>query len=147
MRYEPAWDYARKRYKKEYPNIRFILGGTVPISGYLSKEEVIEAGANDLHYQLYYDRDMQLANYFEPMLEPLCKNHKFDVVLIDGNEYSGWAEFLIVKDYCKPKYLALHDVGSLKTMKISKFIKKNPEQFKLLENGSDGSAWEIYQFQ
>eukprot|EP00823_Brevimastigomonas_motovehiculus_P006266 TRINITY_DN511_c0_g2_i1.p1 TRINITY_DN511_c0_g2~~TRINITY_DN511_c0_g2_i1.p1 ORF type:complete len:347 (+),score=52.50 TRINITY_DN511_c0_g2_i1:67-1107(+) len=127
--FEECWLQARKTLAT-YP-VRCILGGTVPIAGYLKPEEIPK---HDDHYHLYYERDLKLAAYYEPMLEPLCKNHKFDVVFMDGNEYTGWAEFQIVRDICKPKYLLLHDVGTLKTVNVSAWL--------VAETGGRSAGWE-----
>jgi len=139
--FEPAWLYARKRLK-DYP-VHCLLGGSVPFTDYLKEEEIPqhEKGA---HFQLYYHRDLNLAKVHVPLLEPLCKNHKFDAILIDGNEYSGWGEFLIVNSLCKPKYLALHDVGTLKTIKISQYLNDHKEDWSLINSGTDGAAWQLY---
>ena len=142
--YEPAWLHARKVLRK-YP-VRCILGGTVPISGYLRPEEMTQEERSNEHYRLYYERDIQLAKYYEPMLEILCKNHDFDAVLIDGNEYTGWAEFVMIRDICDPKYIALHDMGTLKTKKIEHWMNTNKDKWKNIEKGSDrGSEWGIFQ--
>ena len=52
----------------------------------------------------------------------LCAKYAFDLVLIDGNEYTGWGEFVHVRDECRPTWIALHDTGTLKTRKIEAFM-------------------------
>ena len=37
-----------------------------------------------------------------PQLHKFCTAYQFDLVLIDGNEYTGWAEFNRVRTWCKP---------------------------------------------
>jgi hypothetical protein len=139
--FEPAWLYARKKLR-DFP-VMCLLGGTVTPSLYLTESEIPPDEKGD-HFRLYYHRDMKLAAFQVPLLEPLCKNFKFDAVLIDGNEYSGWGEFNLVKDECKPKYLALHDVGTLKTRKISAYLDQNKDEWKLLDGGVDGAQWQIW---
>ncbi|KAL9657024.1 hypothetical protein ABK040_014573 [Willaertia magna] len=142
--YEPAWQYARSKYS--HLPIRFILGGTVPSDKYLKPEEVPENEKNT-HYRLYYQRDIELAKSAEPWLKPLCLAHKFDAVLIDGNEYTGWGEFEVVDSLCKPKYLMLHDVGTLKTSKIERYLKENKDTtiWTLKSEGADAARWQIYE--
>ena len=137
--YEPAWQHARTKYSNM--PIRFILGGTVPPEGYLRPEEIPD---KDEHYRLYYQRDIELAKKTIPWLKPLCLGMEFDAVLIDGNEYTGWAEYEVVDKHCKPKYLALHDVGTLKTNKIEKVIKKGGTVWELYKEGQDAARWQIY---
>ncbi|KAG2386505.1 hypothetical protein C9374_002249 [Naegleria lovaniensis] len=138
--YEPAWQYARKTYA--HMPIRFILGGTVPTEMYLKPEEIPN---KDRHYELYYQRDIELSKKSIPWLYPLCLAYNFDAILIDGNEYTGWAEYQIIDKYCKPKYLMLHDVGTLKTSKIEQVIKQGGTVWKLREEGEDAVRWQIYE--
>lgn len=120
--YEPAWLNARKLLNG-YP-VRCILGGTVPKKNYLTQKEIDQ---NELSY---YERDLKLIDIYEPMLKPLCENHKFDAVFMDGNVYTSWAEFLIVKDICKPKYLAFN-----RDKKIETWLKENNKEWKELTIG------------
>jgi hypothetical protein len=57
-----------------------------------------------------------------PQLHRFCQAYHFELVLIDGNEYTGWAEFNRVRTECKPRYLALHDTQTLKTAKIEEYL-------------------------
>eukprot|EP00003_Mantamonas_plastica_P022670 TRINITY_DN389_c0_g1_i8.p1 TRINITY_DN389_c0_g1~~TRINITY_DN389_c0_g1_i8.p1 ORF type:complete len:281 (+),score=73.97 TRINITY_DN389_c0_g1_i8:61-843(+) len=140
--FEDCWQYARQRLA-DYP-VRAILGGSVPTKDYLTPEQIPEEEKTE-HYKLYYERDLKLSKFYEPMLKPLCENHKFDAVFIDGNEYTGWAEFKTVRDYCKPKYLALHDCGTLKTIKVQKWLAKHSKEWELTKEGEDGGAkWAMY---
>lgn len=139
--YEPAWNYARKKY--QHMPIRFILGGTVPKEDYLKPNEIPDEEKTE-HYRLYYERDLKLAQQTEPWLKPLCLTHNFDAVLIDGNEYTGWAEYNIVKTICKPKYLALHDVGTLKTRQVEEEIKDQPNVWEKIACGEDKAKWCIF---
>eukprot|EP00003_Mantamonas_plastica_P022669 TRINITY_DN389_c0_g1_i6.p1 TRINITY_DN389_c0_g1~~TRINITY_DN389_c0_g1_i6.p1 ORF type:complete len:222 (+),score=57.25 TRINITY_DN389_c0_g1_i6:61-666(+) len=82
--FEDCWQYARQRLA-DYP-VRAILGGSVPTKDYLTPEQIPEEEKTE-HYKLYYERDLKLSKFYEPMLKPLCENHKFDAVFIDGNEY------------------------------------------------------------
>ncbi|KAG2381375.1 hypothetical protein C9374_006364 [Naegleria lovaniensis] len=137
--YEPAWQYARKKFA--HLPVRFILGGTVPTEKYLKPEEIPN---HEEHFRLYYQRDIELSKKSIPWLHPLCLAFQFDAVLIDGNEYTGWAEYETIDAECKPKYLMLHDVGTLKTEKIEKTIKAGGTVWQLMEEGMDGAKWQIY---
>ena len=98
------------------------------------------------HFQLYYYRDIELvkSGKYEPLLDKVCSSFDFDFVLIDGNEYTGWAEFLVVTEKCKPKYLALHDTGTLKTKKVETFLQYNAD-WTMIESDKDGkTGWALY---
>eukprot|EP00030_Apusomonadida_sp_AF-17_P007400 a841170_55.p1 GENE.a841170_55~~a841170_55.p1 ORF type:complete len:260 (+),score=83.12 a841170_55:57-782(+) len=139
--FEEAWDNARKLLK-EYP-VRCILGGTVPVDKYLKPHEIPDEEKGE-HYKLYYERDIALAKVYEPMLEVLCKNHEFQMVLIDGNEYTAYAEYEIVRDVCRPHFIALHDVGTLKTRRIDAEMSASPT-WKQIASGKDSAQWKIYE--
>jgi len=144
--YEPAWNYARKKYAEEFPMVKFLLGCSVSADGYIPKSDIPQKYLDE-HFRLYYDRDIELSKRCVPMLKPICLAVHFEMILIDDNEYTGWAEFLIVQDYCKPKYLALHDTGTLKTMKVQEHLAtaEGKAKWKLINSGSDAANWEIYE--
>ena len=52
-------------------------------------------------------------------------------MLIDGNEYTGWAEFNHVRSECQPKYLALHDTNTLKTAKIEAYLNTHHDEYEI----------------
>ena len=84
------------------------------------------------HFQLYYERDLALMRKSKPQLRRLCAKVAFDLVLIDGNEYTGWGEFERVRDECKPRYVALHDTGTLKTAKVEAYLETHTDEYRLL---------------
>lgn len=149
--FEEAWLEARE-VLKDYP-VRCILGGTVPVSDYLKPSDMTPYEVASEHFEKYYFRDLALAEEYEPMLEPLCKHHAFDAVLMDGNEYTGWAEFQIIKEVCCPRYLAMHDCGTLKTRKVQAWLDSAEglvAGWRRLQNsfdygtGADQVAWAVY---
>jgi hypothetical protein len=56
----------------------------------------------------------------------------FDLILLDGGEFTTWFEYLLIKDRCK--ILALDDTNVLKCSKIVKEIKNNPNWDIILES-------------
>jgi hypothetical protein len=141
--FEPAWDHAR-RTLRGLP-VRCLLGGTVPESGYLKPEEMSAEDLENGHYKLYYQRDVALARTSPPLLEPLCRLYEWDAVLIDGNEYTGWAEYEVIRAHCPPRYLALHDTGTLKTRKVQAHLAEPGAGYRLMAEGMDGAGWAIYE--
>ena len=137
--YPPAWNHARLYHQKN--PVWLVQGTTVSVDQMLSVKDIPSKGE---HFKLYYERDRAIMKKNTPQLEHYCKLIKPELVLIDGNEYTGWGEFEIVMAHCKPKYLALHDVGTLKTMKIESFLKKHPAKFNQLASGSDKADWAVY---
>ncbi len=52
--------------------------------------------------------------YNAPQLRSLCERFDFDAVLIDAGEFMGFAEWRIVRDVCRPRYVAMHDTNTYK---------------------------------
>ena len=65
-------------------------------------------------------------------------------MLIDGNEYTGLAEFEIVVQVCRPTYLALHDTGTLKTRRVEELLSDNADRWTKVSSGMDAAGWAVY---
>ena len=140
--FNPAFEHARL-YHQDNP-VWLVKGSTVPVDQMLQESELAESN-KDQHFKLYYQRDKKLMGEAAPQLEKFCSLFSPDMVLIDGNEYTGWAEFMITMNQCRPRYIALNGAGSLKTEKVEHFItKKTPEQFEFVSRGQDAAGWSIY---
>ena len=126
--FEPAWEHAR-RYLRDLP-VWSVRGSTVAAEEMLQISQ-IPMRLRDQHFKLYYNRDLKLMQRSTPQLRRFCAVYHFDLVLIDGNEYTGWAEFNRVRTECKPTYLALHDTQTLKTQKIEEYLNKNSDEYQL----------------
>ena len=138
---DEAWDYASKTLQR-LP-VTCMKAGTVGMEGYLKPDQMTAEDRASEHYRLYYDRDIAVAKQTTPMLETLCKTYDFDLVLIDGNEYTGSAEFEIVSRQCRPRYLALHDTGTLKTRRVE-VILGTSNKWKKISSGMDAAGWAVY---
>ena len=87
--FEPAWSHARK-YLRDWP-VWCVRGSTVDASEMLQPHD-IPMNLRDAHFKLYYQRDLALMRKSTPMVHRFCAAYQFELVLIDGNEYTGWAE-------------------------------------------------------
>ena len=138
--FHPAWKHASLFHQKN--PVWLVEGTTVGVSEMLQKKDIPPEEINE-HYRLYYERDKKIMAQGKPLLRKLCKTLKFQFVLIDGNEYTGWGEFQIVRDVCKPHYLALHDCKTLKTRKVEKYLEQ--QNISVVAKGFDNNAaWAIY---
>ena len=154
--FEPAHRYA-KSYHRGKP-VWLLHAGTVDVSEMLTKEEIPDEDLQKIndryHFHLYYERDRALMGQSAGRLEEVCRSldddpepsrGAIDVALIDGNEYTGLAEFKIFHSACRPRFLALHDTGTLKTRAVEKWIEENPGNYELWAQGHDpGATWAIY---
>jgi len=67
--------------------------------------------------------------------KPLFSDRKdlpdmFDVVLLDGGEFTTWYEYLAIKDRCK--ILALDDTNVAKCQRIVQELRAQPERWKII---------------
>ena len=117
------------------------------MEGYLSPAEAASEASPDQqeHFRLYYDRDRALAATAPKLLPALCAAYDFDVVLLDGNEYTGKAEFEVVDRACQPHVLALHDCSTLKTRAVEAHLAAHPAKWRRISSGRDAAAWAIYE--
>jgi hypothetical protein len=140
--FKPAWEHSRL-YHQNNP-VWLVLGTTVGLDDMLTEDEIPKEEKGE-HFRLYYKRDQAIMQTNEPQLAKYCRLLSPDVVLIDGNEYTGWGEFEVALTECQPRYLALHDTGTLKTHKVEAFIHNFPENFIEVASGLDAeTGWSIY---
>jgi hypothetical protein len=139
--FEEAWRYASETLRNM--PVTCMRAGTVGVEHYLKPEQMTPEDRASEHYKLYYDRDLALARTATPMLSALCNAYDFDLVLIDGNEYTGLAEFEIVDRECRPRYLALHDTGTLKTRRVEEIL-SNHSLWRKISSGTDAAGWAVY---
>jgi len=140
--FDEAWQYASQTLQR-LP-VTCMKAGTVGVEGYLRPDQMSVEDIASEHYSLYYERDIKLAKEVTPMLETLCLTYNFDFVLIDGNEYTGWAEYEIVNRVCKPRFLALHDTNTLKTRKVEEILAKGKDEWQKLTSDIEGAGWAVF---
>lgn len=131
------WDYAR-HYLQNFP-VWAIRGSTVGLDGLLKPEEIAD---HDFHYELYYERDRAIMERDTPVLAALCTQHHFDLVLMDGGEYVADAEYKIIRELCKPRYLALHDINSMKAKTIDLELRESGTV--LYDEDRAGPGWGVW---
>lgn len=103
------------------------------------KQESSSSNLDDLEYQ----RAKALARSKKPVLQDLCKVARPEVVLIGGSDYTVWGEFLVVVQWCRPRWIALQDVGTRRTAKIEDYIMNQPEKFVLVQEELGLAVYEI----
>jgi hypothetical protein len=139
--FEEAWRYASETLCGM--PVTCMHAGTVGVEQYLKPEQMTAEDRASEHFRLYYERDIALAKTAEPMLRALCGAYDFDLVLIDGNEYTGLAEFDIISRECRPRYLALHDTGTLKTRHVEQIL-SDSSRWRKTSSGVDAAGWAVY---
>jgi len=82
-------------------------------------------------YKEWHRVDMENMKQCNLFLERDDLPDVFDVILLDGGEFTTYFEFQLIKDRCK--YLLLDDINVAKCTKIVEEIKSKPEQWEILE--------------
>ena len=82
-------------------------------------------------YKEWHRVDMENMKQCNLFLERDDLPDVFDVILLDGGEFTTYFEFQLIKDRCK--YLLLDDINVAKCTKIVEEIKSDLEQWEILE--------------
>jgi len=59
----------------------------------------------------------------------------FDIILLDGGEFTTWYEYNLIKDKCK--ILILDDTNTSKCKKIKEDILQNKDTWKIIINSNE----------
>jgi len=131
--------------------VELLLGTAVAAGSFPSAAEVKRSGAvfdsSDRDWRAMLEAERaQAAKYEEPLLAALCAARDFDAVLIDGAEFSGPAEFEVVREACRPRYIALHDTNSFKCQGARANLTDDPEwaEWEASPRG-DFPTWAIFE--
>ena len=65
----------------------------------------------------------------------------FDIILLDGGEFTTYFEYQLLKDRCK--YLMLDDINVTKCKLIVKEIENNPDKWEILEKDNERNGFLI----
>jgi len=82
-------------------------------------------------YKEWHRVDMENMKKCKIFLERTDLPEIFDVVLLDGGEFTTYFEYQLIKDRCK--YLLLDDINVAKCTKIVEEIKSEPEKWMIIQ--------------
>ena len=85
-------------------------------------------------YKEWHRVDMENMKQCNLFLERDDLPEVFDVVLLDGGEFTTYFEFQLIKD--RTKYLLLDDINIFKCRKIVEEIKSNSEKWEIVEENT-----------
>ena len=86
---------------------------------------------NNPMFQEWHKVDMENMKKCDLFLERDDLPELFDVILLDGGEFTTYFEFQLIKDKCK--YLLLDDINVAKCTKIVEEIKSEPTKWEIIE--------------
>jgi hypothetical protein len=87
--------------------------------------------ANNPMFQEWHKVDIENMKQCDLFLERDDLPQKFDVILLDGGEFTTYFEYQLIKDKCK--YLLLDDINVTKCTKIVEEIKSEPTKWEIIE--------------
>ena len=70
--------------------------------------------------------------------------NEIEILLLDGGEFSGFADF--VNLHTRSKFIVLDDVGSFKQHNVLGFINKNKENFEIIYDSKNRNGVQIYRY-
>ena len=104
-----------------------VLFNIQPVNFY----EIFPQCVNNPMFQEWHRVDIQNMKKCDLFLERDELPELFDVVLLDGGEFTTYFEFQLIKNRCK--YLLLDDINVAKCTKIVEEIKSEQEKWEILE--------------
>ena len=93
--------------------------------------EIFPQCSNNPMFKEWHKVDMENMKKCNLFLERDDLPEVFDVILLDGGEFTTYFEFQLIKDRCK--YLLLDDINVAKCTKIVEEIKSEPTKWKIIE--------------
>lgn len=150
------WSIAKKGLSV-YPFVDCQLGTAVSSISISSEEEIRSFFANrGKQYPLpgwegYRQGEFEDASKYDhqaPLLEGVCTEDSdpFDMVLLDGGEFFGMAEFRDVMDMCdEPRFVALHDTNAFKNFDTRLELLKSNSGYKLMSESKDQTGFSIFE--
>ena len=133
---------AKKNLKDDLEYVNLILGRVHEIDdlNYVNKNIIFEYGYGKKEYE-WFIQDLRRYKKIKNVTEQIPE--EIDLLLLDGGEFSGYADFLSL--YKRSKFIILDDVNSFKQHDVLNFINKNLKDFKLIYDSKNRGGVKIYQ--
>ena len=137
-----CFKYAKKNLKNNLEDVNLVLGRVHEIDhlNYVSKDTIYEYGYGEKEYE-WFIQDLRRYKKIKNVL-PQIPN-KIDLLLLDGGEFSGYADFLTL--YSRSEFIVLDDTTSFKQHNVIKFINQNNTSFELIYDSENRHGVKIYQ--
>lgn len=93
------------------------------------------------HYRIWYNQDV-IDYDTAPLIDTNQLPTEVDVIILDGGEFSGYADWLALKDK-NPKVVCLDDSNIMKNERVYKELNEDPT-WKLIAGDNDRNGWAIF---
>lgn len=127
-----------------YPCLHLCYG-KLHRDGLLSKEDIESHPyfpAVKTHYDLWYEQD-KLDYEESPFSDPMYLPKTIDVLILDGGEFSGYADWEALKQK-RPLFVCLDDIYTMKNERVFKELSENKEEWESFAEGQDRHGWAIF---
>jgi len=138
-----CYKQAKKNLKNELAVVNLILGRVHEIEdlNYVNKDIIFNFGYGEKEFE-WFIQDLRRYKKIKNVINLIPKN--IEILLLDGGEFSGYADFL--KLYKRSKFIVLDDVSSFKQHNVLNFINKDFKNFELIFDSNNRGGVRIYNF-
>ena len=132
---------AKKNLQKDIEYVNLILGRVHEIDdlSYVNKEIIFNYGYGDKEYE-WFIQDLRRYKKLKNVVTQLPK--EIEILLLDGGEFSGFADFLSL--HTRSKFIVLDDISSFKQHNVLGFINENNKNFELIFDSKERRGVQIY---
>ena len=132
---------AKKNLKNNLEYVNLILGRVHEVDDldYVNKNIIFEYGYGEKEYE-WFIQDLRRYKKIKNVSSQIP--NKIDLLLLDGGEFSGYADFLTL--YLRSKFIILDDCNSFKQHNVLSFIKENKTNFELIYDSENREGVQIY---
>ncbi len=138
---ELCFKAARKNLRNNLEDVNLILGRVHEVDDldYVNKNIIIDYGYGEKEYE-WFIQDLRRYKKIKNVSSEIP--NKIDLLLLDGGEFSGYADFLTL--YFRSKFIVLDDCNTFKQHYVLSFIKKNKANFDLIYDSENRGGVKIY---
>jgi hypothetical protein len=134
---------AKKNLKKDIEYVNLILGRVHDIGelSYVNKNIIFDYGYDEKEYE-WFIQDLRRYKKIKNVVTQIP--NEIEILLLDGGEFSGFADFLNL--HTRSKFIVLDDVGSFKQHNVLLFINENDKNFEIIYDSKNRNGVQIYRY-
>tara|TARA_Y100000389_G_C17447604_1_gene512579 strand:+ start:1444 stop:2166 length:723 start_codon:yes stop_codon:yes gene_type:complete len=134
---------SKKNLKFDLNFVKLVLGRVYEMDDlrYVTKDSIYDFGYDSHQYE-WWIQDLRRYKKTQNIIHKLPS--KIDILLLDGGEFSTYADFLVL--HTRSNYLILDDTKTYKQYHVLNFIKDNIDRFELILNLDIRNGVAIYKY-
>ena len=132
---------AKKNLQNNLEKVNLILGRVHDLDDldYVNNDVILDFGYGEKEYE-WFVQDLRRYKKIKNVSSQIP--NKIDILLLDGGEFSGYADFLSL--YPSSKFIVLDDCNSYKQYNVLSFIQKNNNNFQLIYDSNSRTGVKIF---